>query len=261
MGVCKDIKKTGQILNFCVICLQSLLEAGVACDMPAQVTCQLRDDSVRILNDESNSPQQKIINRQRVYKLHSTGACRQHYISINLHKHNIYINNFLVFMSFNFIFITYNLHLSTSTVGGDSNQLVVHKIRSLQQFVHCNFVRNSFLFNCGMLQSFYEGHPAWLPLLLNIVLLSQPCSNDITQESARVHASFQFCMAEPQHQSKLEDFSFPNLSKVLRDVYYIFLSWWQKINGGGRKWSLHYYTSVLDYKQFILIFHSCMDCI
>ena len=108
-------------------------------------------------------------------------------------------------------------------VTDQQSQLVIHKFKSVQ-FILFNFVGNPFLLNCGMFQSLYEGTPAWLPLLLDIVLLPQPSSNDVTQESVRVLVRFQFCMVKPQHQSKFEDFSFTKLIKVLCDVYEIFLS-------------------------------------
>ena len=63
------------------------------------------------------------------------------------------------------------------------------------------------------------------PLLINKVLFPQLCSNDVTQESVRVLIGFKFIMTESQYQAKVEDSSFPNLSKVLCNVYQIFLSW------------------------------------
>jgi len=58
-----------------------------------------------------------------------------------------------------------------------------------------------------------QGTPARLPLLLNIVLLPQPCSNDWNQEIVRVHVGFHFYIAEPKHQSKFVDFSISKLSR------------------------------------------------
>ena len=65
-----------------------------------------------------------------------------------------------------------------------------------ESMVFCNFVSNSCLPNSPMFQGTNKNDPTWLPLVCNLVLFSQPCSNDIIQKTVRIRESFYFGLSE-----------------------------------------------------------------
>ena len=110
---------------------------------------------------------------------------------------------------------------------GSKKEADFNKINSMlfpEYMVFGNFVSNSCLPNSPVFQGTNENCPTWFSLICNLVLFSQPCSNDIIQEIVRVLESFHFRLSESEDQSEIVYMSLIQVQQIFCYIKQVFLT-------------------------------------